>query len=215
MKLILVVVSIFALVSFVAEVSSAQKNPKATPGVPDATKDSSTKSEKVESDGSIQKADSLYMFSAKSIDGKLINLADYKGQVLMIVNVASKCGFTPQYKDLETLYRKYKNKGFLILGFPSNDFGGQEPGSNEDIKKFCKVNYDVTFPLFEKLPVKGASKQPIYKYLTEQSGSDYAGEIAWNFVKFVVNKEGKVVGRFGSSTKPVDQKVISKIEEQL
>ncbi len=163
----------------------------------------------------LQKPDSLHAFSAKSIDGKLVNISDYQGQLLLIVNVASKCGFTPQYKDLETLFRKYKDKGFVILGFPSNDFGGQEPASNQDIKKFCKVNYDVTFPLFEKLPVKGAAKQPVYKYLTEQSGSEFTGEIAWNFVKFLVNGEGKVIGRFGSSTKPLDQKIISKIEEQL
>lgn len=203
----------------ISQVSFAQQNanPKATPGQPDATIDGNQSSPKSNTSDQIalKKPDSFHMFSAKSIDGKLINFADYKGQLLMVVNVASKCGFTPQYKDLETLYRKYKAKGFVILGFPSNDFGGQEPASNEDIKKFCKVNYDVTFPLFEKLPVKGETKQPVYKYLTEQSGTDFSGEIAWNFVKFLVDREGKVIGRFGSSTKPLDSKIVAKIEEQL
>ncbi len=188
----------------VSEVSFAQPGPKSTPGQPEAA-----------DQAALVKPDSVYAFSAKSIDGKLVNISDYKGQLVMIVNVASKCGFTPQYKDLETLFRKYKDKGFIVLGFPTNDFGGQEPASNEEIKKFCKVNYDVTFPLFEKLPVKGTAKQPLYKFLTEQSGSEFTGEIAWNFVKFLVNSEGKVIGRFGSSTKPLDKKIISKIEEQL
>lgn len=210
MKLIL-------LLLVVIQVTVAQaKVPKATPGQPDATIDANPNAPKTESTDQValKKPDSFHMFSAKSIDGKLVNFADYKGQLVMVVNVASKCGFTPQYKDLETLYRKYKDKGFVVLGFPSNDFGGQEPASNEDIKKFCKVNYDVTFPLFEKLPVKGATKQPVYKYLTEQSG-EFGGDIAWNFVKFLIDREGKVVGRFGSSTKPMDSKIISKIEEQL
>ncbi len=196
----------------VSQFASAQPGAKTTP-----SQDATIESEKGTSDQKalLRKPDSLHAYSAKSIDGKLVNISDYEGQLIMIVNVASKCGFTGQYKDLETLFRKYKEKGFVVLGFPSNDFGGQEPGSNEDIKKFCKVNYDVTFPLFEKLPVKGAEKQPLYKYLTEQSGSEFTGEIAWNFVKFLVNGEGKVIGRFGSSTKPLDKKIIAKIEEQL
>lgn len=205
MKLIRLSLQVFSLgLLLVSQVSLAQPSAGAKPGKPESS-DQAT----------LVKPDSVYAFSAKSIDGKLVNMSDYKGQLLMIVNVASKCGFTPQYKDLEALFRKYKSKGFVVLGFPSNDFGGQEPASNEDIKKFCKVNYDVTFPLFEKLPVKGATKQPLYKFLTEQSGSEFAGEVAWNFVKFLVNGEGKVISRFGSSTKPLDKKIVSKIEEQL
>ena len=189
----------------------AQKDPVAEASNPVSSKDSKPGDDTT----LVKKNNILHAFSAKSIDGKLVNLSDYKGRVLMVVNVASKCGFTPQYKELETLYRKYKDRGFLVLGFPSNDFGGQEPGSNDEIKKFCKVNYDVTFPLFEKLPVKGEAKQPVYKFLTEQSGSEYNGEIAWNFVKFIIDRDGHVVGRFGSSTKPLDPKVTAKIDEQL
>lgn len=208
-------------VIFSFQASNAQNPPGHAP-IPeknvDATKQSPTspppKAEAVDGTALVKTPDNFHMYSAKSIEGRLVNMADYKGKVLMVVNVASKCGFTPQYKDLEALYRKYKDKGFVVLGFPSNDFGSQEPGSNEDIKKFCKVNYDVTFPLFEKLPVKGSTKQPIYKFLTEQSG-DQSGEIAWNFVKFVVAKDGKVVARYSSSTKPLDSKVTNKIEELL
>lgn len=217
MKLLVVL----ALGFFISQMSFAQ-NPQ-TAAAPaqseDVTRTNSKdhpKADAADATTLLKKPDSLHLYSAKSIEGKLVNLADYKGKVLMVVNVASKCGFTSQYKELETLFRKYKDKGFVVLGFPSNDFGGQEPGSNHDIAKFCKVNYDVTFPLFEKLPVKGPSKQPVYKFLTEQSGSaEASGEIAWNFVKFIINKDGQVAARFSSSTKPLDQKVTAKIEELL
>jgi glutathione peroxidase len=131
------------------------------------------------------------------------------------VNVASRCGFTPQYKDLEALYRKYQDKGFVILGFPSNDFLSQEPGSNEEIKKFCKAKYDVTFPLFEKNPVSGSDKQPLYKFLTEQSGPQSKGEIQWNFTKFLVNRQGQVVARYEPAIKPMSPEVIQKVQETL
>ena len=158
---------------------------------------------------------SIYGFSVKSIDGQLVNLGDYKGKVVMIVNVASRCGFTPQYAGLESTYRKYKDKGFVILGFPSNNFAHQEPGSNEEIKKFCKAKYDVSFPLFEKNDVLGANKQALYKYLTEQSGKEFEGMIKWNFTKFLVGRDGKVVARFAPSTKPDSGEVTQKIEELL
>lgn len=158
---------------------------------------------------------SIYGFSVKSIDGKLVNLGDEKGKVVMIVNVASRCGFTPQYTALEALYRRYKDRGFVILGFPSNNFLHQEPGSNEEIAKFCKAKYDVTFPLFEKGDVTGKDKQALYRYLTEQSPKEFTGEIKWNFTKFLIDREGKIAARFGPSTKPDSGEVVQKIEELL
>lgn len=158
---------------------------------------------------------SAYSFVTESIEGKKVSMKDFKGTVALIVNTASQCGFTPQYKELETIHQKYKAKGFKVLGFPSNDFGKQEPGSNSEIKDFCTARFGVTFPLFSKGPVKGPEKQPIFKYLTEQSGKEFKGEIRWNFTKFLVDKEGRVVGRFGSMVKPTDSKVTAAIEKAL
>ena len=155
-------------------------------------------------------------FTLKDIDGKDVNLADFKGKVVMIVNVASRCGFTPQYKGLEAIYSKYKDQGFVILGFPANNFGGQEPGSEAEIKTFCTSKYDVTFPMFSKVSVKGDDKTPLYAYLTgKDTNGDFAGEIGWNFTKFLVDKGGHVFARFGSSTKPDDSKVVEAIEKAL
>jgi glutathione peroxidase len=142
-------------------------------------------------------------------------LGKYQGKVALVVNTASKCGFTPQYKDLESLYEKYQDQGFVVLGFPSNDFGAQEPGSDAEIKKFCELNYKVKFPLMPKAPVKGEAKQPAYKYLTEKTREDLRGEVEWNFEKFLVGKDGQVVARFKSKVSPSDPQVTSKIEALL
>lgn len=145
----------------------------------------------------------FYDFTARSIDGADDALASYKGKTLLIVNVASKCGFTPQYKGLEALYRDYKDKGLVILGFPCDQFGHQEPGDEEEIKNFCSMNYDVTFPMFAKIKVNGDDAAPLYQFLkSEQSGLLGTGAIKWNFTKFLVDKSGKVVKRFAPTVKP-------------
>jgi glutathione peroxidase len=149
-------------------------------------------------------------FTLNSIDGKPAPLAQYKGKVVMLVNVASKCGYTPQYAGLEALYEKYKDRGFVILGFPANNFGGQEPGTNEEIKTFCSHTYNVTFPMYAKISVKGADQHPLYRYLTETGG-----EIKWNFTKFLVGKDGKVAARFESAVEPGSPEVAAAIEKAL
>ncbi len=148
----------------------------------------------------------------KTMDGTEKSLSDFKGKVLLIVNVASKCGYTPQYEALEKVYEKYKDRGFEILGFPCNDFGGQEPGTNEEIVNFCKTNYSVTFTLFDKIKVLGNEKSPLYAKLINY---DPAGDISWNFEKFVVDKNGNVVGRFKSKVKPDSNEIVSLIESEL
>ncbi len=157
---------------------------------------------------------SIYDFQIKTIDGQKTTLAPYRGKVMLIVNVASKCGYTPQYDGLEALYQKYKEKGFVVLGFPSNQFGHQEPGTNEDIQRFCRVNFGVTFPMFSKIEVNGKNAHPLYIYLkSKQPGILGTEAIKWNFTKFLIDKEGKVIARFGSSTKP--KALEEKIEKLL
>jgi glutathione peroxidase len=147
----------------------------------------------------------VYDFSAKSIDGKNRKLSDYKGKVLLVVNTASKCGFTPQYKGLEQVYKKYKDKGFVVLGFPSNQFGEQEPGPDTEIAEFCEMNFGVTFPLFSKIDVNGDNAHALFKYLTsEKKGLLGSEAIKWNFTKFLVGKDGKVIDRYAPTTKPED-----------
>jgi glutathione peroxidase len=147
----------------------------------------------------------VYDFSAKTIDGKTRKLADYKGKVLLIVNTASKCGFTPQYKGLEALFKKYGKRGFAVLGFPSNQFGQQEPGPESEIAEFCEINYGVTFPLFGKIDVNGDSAHPLYKYLTSAKPGLLGSEaIKWNFTKFLVDRAGNVVKRYAPTTDPND-----------
>ena len=158
---------------------------------------------------------SFYDYTVKDIDGKEAALSQYKGKVAVVVNTASQCGYTPQYKDLEALYQKYKSKGLVVLGFPSNDFGGQEPGSNAEVKKFCEMKFKTTFPLFSKNPVKGAEKQEVYKYLTAASDKSLQGEVGWNFEKFVVGKDGKVIARFKSGVTPIGSELETKIQELL
>lgn len=144
----------------------------------------------------------VYDFSAKTIDGSEQNLAAYKGKTLLIVNVASKCGFTPQYKGLEALYREYKDKGLVILGFPCDQFMNQEPGDENDIKNFCSLNYDVTFPMFAKIHVNGSDAHPLYKFLKNEQGGMLVDAVKWNFTKFLVDKNGKVVKRYAPTDKP-------------
>src|SRR5450631_2614297 len=144
----------------------------------------------------------IYGFTLNSIDGKPAPLADYKGKVVMIVNVASQCGYTPQYSALESTYEKYKDQGFVILGFPANNFGGQEPGTNAEIKTFCSAKYNVTFPLYGKVSVKGDDQTPLYKYLTTSANPALTGDIKWNFTKFLVDRKGNVTQRFEPQTTP-------------
>jgi glutathione peroxidase len=172
----------------------------------------------------------IYDFKIKSIDGEKVSLTDYKGKVLLIVNTASKCGFTPQYEELQELYRTYQKQGLEILGFPSNQFAAQEPGNNSEVKNFCQLNFGVTFPLFEKMDVRGDTAHPLFKYLTEKmpfKGFDQKHPIAeklqgvlqenfpdflkgndvkWNFTKFLINREGTVVGRYEPTTAPLSMK---------
>lgn len=157
----------------------------------------------------------IYDFSLKTIDGKEIQLEEYKGKVLLIVNTASKCGFTPQYKDLEELSQKYKEKGLVVLGFPANEFGQQEPGTNAEIKEFCSLTYKVDFPLFEKICVKGDAQHPLFKYLTEAKNPDFTGEIKWNFEKFLIGRDGQLLRRFRSKVKPSDAEIIDAVEQAL
>lgn len=155
---------------------------------------------------------SVYDFAVKLIDGKEIHLSDFKGKVLLIVNTASKCGFTRQFEGLEKLYSKYKEKGFTVLGFPCNQFKNQDPDTDENIMSFCSLNYGVTFPMFSKINVNGKSQHPLYKFLKEKKSGFLSGAIKWNFTKFLVDREGNVVNRFGPSTEPADiEKYIEKI----
>ena len=160
-------------------------------------------------------ASSIYDFTMNSIDGKPTPLADYKGKVVLIVNVASRCGFTPQYTALEAIYEKYKDQGFVITGFPANNFGSQEPGTNSEIKTFCQSKYSVTFPMFSKVSVKGADTTPLYQYLTTTANPALAGGIKWNFTKFLVDRNGKVVKRFEPDVTPDSPQVTAAIEEAL
>ena len=146
---------------------------------------------------------SVYDFSARDIDGSERSLGDYRGKLLLIVNVASQCGFTPQYKGLEALHRKYADKGVEVLGFPCNQFGKQEPGNDAEIKNFCSLNYDVTFPLFAKIDVNGPASHPLYDYLTRQKGGGLLGRaIKWNFTKFLIGRDGDVLARYAPTVTP-------------
>lgn len=161
-------------------------------------------------------AASVYDFKMKDIDGKNVNLKKYKGKVVMIVNTASKCGYTPQYEGLEAIYRKYKDQDFVVLGFPANNFRGQEPGTDKEIKEFCTLKYDVTFPMFSKISVKGEDQHPLYKYLTDKATNpEFAGDITWNFNKFLIGKDGKIVARYETKVKPEDPTVTAEIEKLI
>lgn len=159
-------------------------------------------------------AASLYDVPLKDIDGKETTLAAYRGKVMLIVNVASKCGNTKQYAPLQALYAQYKDRGLVVLGFPCNQFGGQEPGTNEQIKEFCSAKYNVTFPIFDKIEVNGPNRHPLYQQLAG-AGSPFAGDIKWNFAKFLVGRDGKILNRFEPRVSPDTPEVIAAIESAL
>jgi glutathione peroxidase len=152
----------------------------------------------------------------RDIDGKDTSLSAFKGKVLLVVNVASKCGFTGQYAGLQKLYETHKDRGLVVLGFPANNFGGQEPGTEAEIKGFCTATYGVTFPMFAKISVKGTGIHPLYTFLTsKESNPKFSGDISWNFNKFLIGRDGAIVGRFGSKTKPDDKELVAAVEEAL
>ena len=156
-------------------------------------------------------ASNVHEFTLKTIDGQPAPLSQYKGKVMLLVNVASKCGYTPQYTGLESLYQKYKDRGLVIVGVPANNFGGQEPGTDAEIKTFCTRTYNVTFPMMSKVSVKGEDKTPLYQYLTAENG----GEVKWNFTKFLVGKDGKVISRFESKVTPESPEMTQAVEKAL
>jgi glutathione peroxidase len=161
-------------------------------------------------------AHSIYDFTMKSIDGQHVSLKNYSGKVVMLVNVASKCGFTPQYTALEALYEKYKDRGFVIVGIPANNFGQQEPGTDDEIKKFCSSKYSVTFPMMSKVSVLGEDETPLYRFLTDKSTNpQIGGDIKWNFTKFLFDRNGKPVARFEPATKPDSPEVQAAVESAL
>ncbi len=155
--------------------------------------------------------ENIYDFKMRTIDGDTVSLSDYKGQVILIVNVASRCGFTPQYEALEKLYEEYKDRGFVILAFPANDFMNQEPGSDEEIKNFCRSKYGVSFPVFSKIHVRGPEMHPLYQYLTEMSGKP----VKWNFQKYLIDRNGNIVKVFAPKVKPDSPEIKDEIESIL
>ena len=155
-------------------------------------------------------------FTMKRIDGKSQTLSDFKGQVMLVVNVASQCGYTPQYEGLEKLYETYKSQGFVITGFPANNFGEQEPGTDTEIQTFCKSKYGVTFPMFSKISVAGPDQAPLYRFLTDRAANPKTGgEIQWNFTKFLVDRDGKVIQRFEPPVEPLSRELIAAVEAAL
>jgi len=158
----------------------------------------------------------VYDFTLNSIDGQPTPLSNFKGKVMLLVNVASRCGFTPQYSGLESLYEKYKDRGFVIVGIPANNFGGQEPGTNQEIKSFCTAKYHVSFPMMAKVSVKGSDITPLYAFLTDKNlHPETGGDIGWNFTKFLVGPDGKVIARFDSKVEPESPEVTSAVEKSL
>lgn len=160
-------------------------------------------------------AQTFYDVKEKSIDGKEFALSSLKGKTVLVVNIASQCGYTPQMTDLEALYNKYKAKNFVVLGVPTNDFGGQTPEDDKAMLEFCQKNYSATFPILTKKTIQGKEKRELYKVLTEKPAKKFQGEVGWNFEKFLVNKKGEVVGRYKSSTKPMDEALTKDIEANL
>jgi glutathione peroxidase len=161
-------------------------------------------------------AQGIYDFTVQNANGEDVQLSEYKGKVILLVNVASKCGFTSQYEGLQRLYEKYNEQDFVILGFPANNFLNQEPGTNEEIQEFCRLNYGVTFPVFAKISVNGKDIHPLYKYLTDKKANhDFGGKISWNFNKFLIDREGNIINRFGSRTEPESEKMVKAIEAEL
>jgi glutathione peroxidase len=162
------------------------------------------------------KVPAVLNFTMNSLDGKPVNLAKYQGNVVLMVNVASQCGYTPQYEGLQELHRRFAGRGLRILGFPSNDFGEQEPGSNKEIADFCQKNYGVQFDMFSKIGVLGSTKAPLYQYLTSsRTNPKFAGDVEWNFEKFLVSRDGQVIARFKSPVEPLSQEMLTAIESAL
>lgn len=162
-----------------------------------------------------ERADSVYQYELNSLDGENISLSDFEGDLLLIVNTASECGFTPQYEGLQELYETYSGQGFKVLGFPANNFGGQEPGTDKEIAQFCQANYGVSFPMFSKVSVKGDDQHPLFSYLTDAENPDFTGDISWNFEKFLIDRNGNVVRRFKSNVEPMSEELIAAVEENL
>ena len=157
----------------------------------------------------------VYQFKVQDINNRSVDMASYRGKVLLIVNTASYCGYTSQYKSLQKTYTKFKDQGFVVLGFPSNDFGRQEPGSNKEIKDFCELNYKVSFPMFSKVVVSGNQKAALFKYLTEDSGPEFKRSIDWNFEKFLVSRNGRLIGRFKSQVDPQSEEMLAAISSAI
>jgi glutathione peroxidase len=161
------------------------------------------------------KDSAFYNFNVENIDGDQVSLDQYKGNVVLVVNVASKCGYTPQYEGLQKIYDTYKDKGFVILGFPANNFKGQEPGTDKEIKQFCTLEYGVEFPMFSKVSVIGEDQAELFTYLTSQANPDFEGDIKWNFEKFLISKDGQLQRRFRSKVKPESDELVHAIEQEL
>lgn len=159
--------------------------------------------------------DNVHAFKVLDIEGREVNLSDYRGSVVLIVNTASKCGYTPQYEGLQALFESYSDKGLVVLGFPANNFGNQEPGTNEEILEFCETQFSVKFPMFSKVSVKGDDQHPLFQYLTGEGDSENMGGVNWNFEKFLIDKEGNLVKRFRSRVKPNDDALVNEIESLL
>lgn len=157
----------------------------------------------------------FYGHALKDIDGKPLDLSAYKGKVVLVVNTASKCGYTPQYEALQALHLKYSGQGFVVLGVPANNFMGQEPGNEKEIKEFCSLNYKVTFPMSAKVSVRGSDMHPLFSFLTTQENPDFKGDIRWNFEKFLISKDGKLLRRFRSGTKPMEKDIVEAVEAAL
>lgn len=162
-----------------------------------------------------ERTDNIYQYELNSIDGKNISLEEFSGDVLLVVNTASECGFTRQYSGLQKVYETYTDQGLKVLGFPANNFGGQEPGSDEEIAVFCEVNFGVTFPMFSRISVKGDDQHPLFDYLTSLENPDFTGDISWNFEKFLIDRNGSLVRRFKSNVEPDDENLLSAIQELL
>lgn len=183
---------------------------------PEAKKQTAPSDEPVADVASDVSTAPIYQFEMDSIDGTPVRIGTYSGKVLLLVNVASKCGYTPQYAGLEQLYEKYQADGLVILGFPANNFGSQEPGTNEEIKAFCTTNYNVTFPMFAKISVKGDDIHPLYKFLTDPaSDPNFSGPITWNFNKYLIGRDGSIIGRYDSKVEPLSPELTGDIENAL
>ena len=164
----------------------------------------------------VKRVSSPLDFKLEDIQGKPVELSKYKGKVILLVNVASECGYTPQYKGLQELYKKYEKDGLVVIGVPSNEFGRQEPGTNAQILKFCETNYNVTFPMMSKVVIKGEGKTPLYDFLTSKTTNPkFAGEVGWNFEKFLIGKSGEVVGRFKSGVEPMSEEMVEAVKKEL